>query len=285
MMKVSRKRKRRLLTAGAVALIAAVILADSRWRISSVEYSLSYENLPESFRGLRIVQLSDLHMTQFGQDNSRLLEAVQAQRPDIIVMTGDFLNRSGKSDSPQGEKLRGFLSELSELAPCYFVSGNHDWASGELSDFAQILSDCGICYLKNQYVLLERDGESIVLAGAEDPNGRADMPTPDRFIQRIRDEQGDKFTVLLGHRNNWLKKYPLLDVDLIFCGHSHGGMVRLPLIGGLLGTEMNLFPKYDRGVFNEGGYDMVVSSGLGSSAPVPRFLNPPVLVTVVLNKN
>lgn len=283
-MRASRKRRRRLLTAGAVALIAAVIIADSRWRITSAEYDLSYENLPESFCGFRIVQLSDLHMMQFGRDNRLLLEAVRKQRPDIIVMTGDFINRSGKSDGPQGEKLTGFLSELSQLAPCYYVSGNHDWASGELADFAQILSDCGICYLKNQYVLLERDGESIILAGAEDPNGRADMPTPYQFIQRVREEQGDKFTVLLGHRNNWPKRYPLLDVDLIFCGHSHGGIVRLPFIGGLLGTEMNLFPKYDKGVFNEGRYDMVVSAGLGNSAPVPRFLNPPQLVTVVLDK-
>lgn len=282
-MKARPKIRRGLCVTGAIALILAALIADSRFRLTVSEYTLGSGRLPEPFRGFRIVQLSDLHMAEFGRDNEKLLAAVYGQKPDVIVLTGDFINRRSKSGpEPQGEKLRDFLSRLSEIAPCYFVSGNHEWASGELPSFARVLSDCGISYLKNEYVLLEREGETIVLAGAEDPNGRADMPSPHELIERVRDEQGDKYTVLLGHRDNWLTKYPQLDVDLVFCGHGHGGIVRLPFIGGLLGTEMNLFPEYDGGVFNEGGYDMVVSRGLGSNVPIPRFLNPPEIVTVVL---
>lgn len=281
--RLPKKHTKKFLAAGAVVLALAGIIIDSRFRLTVSEYTLNYDRLPESFRGFRIVQLSDLHMMQFGEDNSRLLSLVSEQGPDIIVLTGDFMNRSG-GDGFQAEELRPFLRSLSEIAPCFFVSGNHDWASGEIYDFAEILDECGIDYLRNEYILLEHDGDSVVLAGAEDPNGWADMPKPPEFIESVRQEHPDEFLILLGHRDNWLNRYPDLDVDLIFCGHGHGGIVRLPLIGGLLGTDFRFFPKYDGGVFNEGNYDLVVSRGLGNSNPVPRFLNPPEIVTVILEK-
>lgn len=277
------RRRKKILAAGAIALALAGIIIDSRFRLTVSEYTLSCDKLPDSFRGFRIVQLSDLHMMQFGEDNSRLLSLVSEQKPDIIVLTGDFINRS-RTAGAQSEKLRPFLRSLSETAPCFFVSGNHDWASGELPAFAELLEDCGVDYLRNEYILLEHDGDSIVLAGAEDPNGWADMPKPPEFIESIRQENPDKFLILLGHRDNWLDRFPNLDVDLIFCGHGHGGVVRLPLIGGVFGTECNLFPKYDGGVFSNGNYDLVVSRGLGNANPIPRFLNPPEVVTVILDK-
>lgn len=275
--------KKKFLAAGAIVLALAGIIIDSRFRLTASEYILSFDRLPESFRGFRIVQLSDLHMMQFGEDNSRLLSLVSEQKPDIIVLTGDFINRR-RSTGTQTKILRPFLRNLSEIAPCFFVSGNHDWASGELPAFSELLDDCGIDYLRNGYILLEHDGDSIVLAGVEDPNGWADMPKPPKFIEKVRQENPDKFLILLGHRDYWLKKYPDLDVDLIICGHGHGGVVRLPIIGGLLGTDFKLFPKYDGGVFNEGNYDLVVSRGLGNSNPIPRFLNPPEVVTIILEK-
>jgi len=281
--RLPKKHMKKFLAAGAVVLALAGIIIDSRFRLTVSEYTLSFDKLPESFRGFRIVQLSDLHMMQFGEDNSRLLSLVSEQRPDIIVLTGDFINRSNGS-RPQAGKLRPFLRSLSELAPCFFVSGNHDWASGEIYGLAELLDECGIDYLRNEYILLEHDGDSVVLAGAEDPNGWADMPKPPEFIDSVRQENPDKFLILLGHRDNWMDRYPDLDADLIFCGHGHGGVVRLPFIGGVFGTEFNLFPKYDGGVFNNGNYDLVVSRGLGNANPIPRFLNPPEIVTVILEK-
>jgi len=265
-----------------VALIAALLL-DSRYRIVNTAYTLNYDNLPESFDGYRVVQLSDLHMADYGE---KLIAKVRAQKPDIIVMTGDFLNmRSPKTESGQTELLRPTLEALAAIAPCYFVSGNHEWASGEIADFSALLSELGIRYLKNEFVLLEKDGESIVLAGVEDPNGPADMIRPNELADRIRTVYPDKYLLLLAHRNDLLAKYPHLAVNTVLCGHAHGGIVRLPFAGGVFGTDATFFPKYDAGLFNEGSYDMVLSRGLGGYTRMPRFLNNPEVVTVILKKS
>jgi predicted MPP superfamily phosphohydrolase len=262
------------------AVLAAAVFLDSRFRLVSTQYVLGYAGLPEGFDGFRIVQLSDFHMADCGD---RLISRVEEQRPDIIVLTGDFLNRKQLSAAGgQTEKLRPFLEALRGIAPCYFVSGNHDWASGEIGELRQMLAEIQVKYLRNECVMITRGEDSIILAGVEDPNGPADMMKPDALIERIKGRFPDSFTVLLAHRNDFLTRYPDLDIDLLLCGHAHGGLVRLPLIGGVIGTEKNLFPRYDAGLFNEGNYDMVLSRGLGGA--LPRFLNNPELVAVVLRK-
>jgi predicted MPP superfamily phosphohydrolase len=264
------------------AAVAAVIMLDSKLRITVTTYTRSYDTLPESFDGFRVVQLSDLHMADYGE---KLYGLIRAQEPDIIVMTGDFLNRRALAgDENQTEKLRPILTAIAEIAPCYFVSGNHDWASGEIRELAALLSETGVRYLRNEFVLLERNGAEIALAGVEDPNGPADMVKPDALAQLIAQSYPDTFTLMLAHRNDFLTKYPALPVDVVLCGHAHGGIVRLPLVGGLLGTENNLFPKYDAGLFNEGAYDMILSRGLSNYIFEPRFLNNPELVTLILKK-
>lgn len=277
------KKRRWPLVLLIIAVILTAIVLDSRLRLTVTEYQLGYNNLPESFNGYRIVQLSDLHLQQFGADNERLLNKVKAQNPDLIVLTGDFINRNTSGeDLNQSVSLRAFFEELAPIAPAYFVTGNHEWASGEQAELESILTAAGIKCLKNEFTLLERGGDQIVLAGVDDPNGPADMTTPTELVSNIRESCPESFVVFLGHRDDWLERYPMLDVDIIFCGHAHGGIVRLPFAGGVLGTSFNLFPKYDAGVFNEGGYDMVLSRGLGNNVPVPRFLNPPQIVTVIL---
>ena len=274
----ARRRKRRWpLAAAALLLACAAILADSRWRIQVTEYELFSSRLPENFDGFRIVQLSDLHGMEFGQDNVRLVDQVRQARPDIIVLTGDFIE--GTAQLPVVEAL---CTQLTAIDPTYFVSGNHDAGSGELAALDALLEACGVKYLKNEYLTLERGGEKIVLCGVEDPNTWAVMPKPDEVVATLREEYPDEYVVFLGHRNDWPEKYPLLDVDVILCGHGHGGIVRVPFAGGLFGTNAELFPEYDAGVFETWRYDMVVSRGLGGFAYVPRFLNNPHIPVVVL---
>ena len=279
-----KKKHKGIAIAAVILLLTAGVFLDSRFRIVDTDYSLYYGNLPQSFDGYRVVQLSDLHMAEFGEDNEKLIGNVTEQKPDIIVITGDLLLRyAEKTNGEQTEAIKPFLEELSKIAPCYFVSGNHEWACGEISQLTALLAESDIVYLNNELVLLEKGGESIVLAGVEDPNGPADMMKPDELAEIISQNYPDKYTLLLAHRNSWLTKYPDLSVDTILCGHAHGGIARLPLVGGVLGTEMDFFPKYDAGIFNEGSYDMVVSRGLGGQ--IPRFLNNPEVVTVVLKKS
>lgn len=282
-MKNKRKKRR---TVWLVVIILFALFCYSRFSLASSEYELEYSNLPQGFDGYRIVQISDLHMREFGDDNSRLLKAVKKQEPDIIVLTGDLINRKdASSGSGQAEKLRPFLEALVQIAPCWFVSGNHEWASGELPQLSDILDEVGITYLHNDYVQLESGGDTIILAGVEDPNGPADMTTPQELVNTLRADYPNSFVILLGHRNYWIENYPELDVDLIFCGHAHGGIWRLPIIGGLIDTDHTLFPEYTEGVYNEGGFDLVVSRGLGDSISIPRLFNRPELVTAVLKNN
>jgi hypothetical protein len=263
----------------ALAVIAAAIVTDSAYRLAVTEYSLEYENLPSELRGLRIVQLSDLHGMSFGEGNRRLIEKVSALEPDIIVLTGDYIE--GTDDI---EVVKTLCAALVKIAPVYFCSGNHDWGSGKISDLAAALEECGVRYLRNEYETVTLGDAQLVIAGVEDPNSWAEMTTPDELAQSIAENAPNAFVILLGHRNYWCEEYPDLPVDLIFSGHGHGGVIRLPGGVGVLGTEHNFFPEYDCGVFKSGRYNMVVSRGLGGNGVllVPRFLNNPEIVCVTL---
>ncbi len=259
-----------------IALMATLIL-DSNCRIVVTEHSIASERLPESFEGFTIVQLSDIHGRKFAKDNARLVEKVEEAQPDIIAITGDIAG--GETNL---EIIDSLLERLTKIAPTYYVSGNHEWGGKRIEELENIFASRGVCYLRNEYVLLEREEDSIVLCGVEDPNGYFDMPKPDEVVERLSEEQGESYRILLGHRNYWRKKYPRLDVDLIFCGHAHGGLVRLPYIGGVLGTDFSLFPEDVDGALESGRYTMVVSRGIGNSAPIPRILNNPEIVVVKL---
>ncbi|MCC8089931.1 MAG: metallophosphoesterase [Oscillospiraceae bacterium] len=283
------KRKHPLLRAlGLLLLLFAALLADSNLRIVTTEYTLEYETLPSAFDGFRIVQLSDIHGAEFGAGNRRLLASVRAAEPDIIALTGDLTDED--SDMAVIETL---LSGLVEIAPVYYVSGNHEWHAKCLDTLQDFFDSYGVCYLRNESVLLERGDEEIVLAGVEDPNGPKDMIAPDVFAAELRAEYPDDFILLLAHRNNWAEDYPTLPVDLILCGHAHGGIVRLPVLGGLIGNDRSLFPEYVDGVHASGSYRMVISRGLGGIGSasisadgervfIPRFLNNPEVVAVTL---
>lgn len=257
-----------------IILAVVFLIRDSRYNVELTEYNVQSDRLSESFDGFKIVQLSDLHGSDF---NGELSALVARQSPDIIVLTGDFISEA--EDLPAADAL---LSELEGIADIYFVSGNHDFASGEIASLTDILDRHGVKYLHNQYEVIEKNDESMILAGVEDPNSWADMPSPDELVSELRASYPDTYTVLLGHRNYWVTEYPALDVDLILCGHAHGGIIRLPGIGGLLGTDRSFLPDYEAGEFNGEHYTMIVSRGLGNSIPVPRILNRPEIVAVTL---
>ncbi len=263
-----------------LALLLAALAADSRWRLVTQEYAVSSENLPAAFDGFRILQISDLHGDIFGRDNRRLLSAVKDARPDIIVITGDLI------DAPNDlEAVGALLPRLAETAPCYYVTGNHEWACGALPELRALLAEAGVRVLDNDWCVLERGGAQILLAGVEDPNGWADSVQPPEFVAGVRASFPEAYLILLAHRNDWPEKYPSLPVDLIFSGHAHGGIVRLPGIGGLMGTDRLLFPHNTEGAIRQGSYTMLVSRGLGNVPGTFRLLNNPQLLVAVLEKN
>lgn len=261
-----------------IAAAAAFLIKDSRDDLEISRYEVKSQKLPESFDGFKIVQLSDLHGAEFGEDGMGLVEKVEELEPDIIALTGDFVTDEG--DLAAVEKL---AARLTELCPVYFVSGNHEFGSGLAVKVRNILERAGVKYLSNEYLTISRGEDEILLGGVEDPLAYADMLSPDELAQKMNDAAPDTFKILLGHRNYWMTEYPELPVDLIFCGHAHGGLIRIPGVGGLIGTDRRLFPDFDAGEYNNGRYTLIVSRGLGNSVPIPRVFNRPEIVCVELS--
>lgn len=261
-----------------IAAAAAFLIKDSRDDLEISRYEVKSQKLPESFDGFKIVQLSDLHGAEFGEDGMELVEKVKELEPDMIALTGDFVTDEG--DLAAVEKL---AARLVKLCPVYFISGNHEFGSGLAVKVRNILERAGVKYLSNEYLTISRGEDEILLGGVEDPLAYADMLSPDELAQKMNDAAPDAFKILLGHRNYWMTEYPELPVDLIFCGHAHGGLIRIPGVGGLIGTDRRLFPDFDAGQFNNGRYTLIVSRGLGNSVPIPRVFNRPEIVCVELS--
>ena len=261
----------------ALMLIAVALVLDSRYRIQLSRYELSFADLPESFDGCRIVHISDLHGMSFGRDNRRLAELIRRQQPDIIAYTGDIAGAEGDLSA-----VEPLLKELEDLCPAYYVNGNHEWADGCVEEIEALMERYGVRCLSNEIELLYRGEDSIAIIGAEDPNGRADMMTPWELSLQAGELYSGKFMLWLAHRNDYIKMYPDIGTDLILSGHAHGGIVRLPLVGGLLNVNRSLGAEYESGLYYSGHYIMEVSRGLGNSIPIPRFFNRPELVTIEL---
>lgn len=261
----------------ALMLIAVALVLDSRYRIQLSRYELSFADLPESFDGCRIVHISDLHGMSFGRDNRRLAELIRRQQPDIIAYTGDIAGAEGDLSA-----VEPLLKELEDLCPAYYVNGNHEWADGCVEEIEALMERYGVRCLSNEIELLYRGEDSIAIIGAEDPNGRADMMTPWELSLQAGELYSGKFMLWLAHRNDYIKMYPDIGTDLILSGHAHGGIVRLPFVGGLLNVNRSLGAEYESGLYYSGHYIMEVSRGLGNSIPIPRFFNRPELVTIEL---
>ena len=277
------RRGRRGLWLLAALAALALFFWDQQTRIQPEEYVIQAAGLPEAFDGLRIVQISDLHGGLPGDgDFRRLLAAVEAQKPDLIAVTGDLIDRA-----EQMERMGALARALAAIAPTYYVTGNHEWAVRRVPELKELLARAGVTVLSNEFVTLERDGARLVVAGIDDPNGPADQKTGLELLEEVRAAEGaDVYTVLLAHRDK-VYTYDAWGYDLTLCGHGHGGIFRVPVLDrGVLGTDRNLFPEIDGGLYRyTSGKCCVVSRGLGSNTtPIHAFrlFNRPHLPVVVL---
>lgn len=278
---------RRFLKCLFVLFLLFLLVSWVRWddhRLVTEEFTFSSVRLPREMDGLRVVQLSDLHGRQFGEGNADLIAAVAAAEPDLIFLTGDFVDaESSVSD------LTPLIEGIVPLSPVYYVTGNHEWGSGQAVTVTRALRALGVTCLENQYVPYERDGGRILIAGIHDPNGYADQKRPEELAKEIAAAEPGAFWLLLAHRNNAFNgHYCRLGAALTFCGHAHGGIWRLPFTDGLVNTEMQLFPSYTSGFYrcDDGCRPparVFVSRGLGNSPHWAfRILNPPQVAVITL---
>ena len=277
------KRRHPLRWVAALLILLAVGWCFLQWQLWGIQVTVTQvgvHGLPDGFEGLRIVQISDLHGHEYGQDSEALLALVAQQAPEFIVVTGDLIDQESHL-----AMVPALARGLAAIAPTYYVTGNHEWAVGGVPRLKGILTECGVTVLSNQYVTLERNGDSLVLAGVDDPNGYADQKTPEELYGEIQREAGDLCTILLAHRNDRFDQYAAAGYDLVISGHAHGGIVRLPFTDGLLGTDRKLVPTWTAGVYTLGDSTLFVSRGLGNNT-VPihgfRLFNRPDLAVLEL---
>lgn len=278
------KKLRKWLPVAALVLVAlAVYLIWGNCAVTVTEYTVTDDEIPTAFDGFRIVQVSDLHNTEFGEGNRRLLDKIKKAQPDIIVLTGDLID----SYHTDVEIAADFARNAVQLAPTYYVTGNHEHRIGDYVLLKAQLEAAGVQVLENEKVPLERGGETISLLGVNDPTFFPGW-TQEKGGQLLSDavtelSPGEAYSILLSHRPNYLSDYAACGMDLVLSGHTHGGQFRLPFLGGLYAPSMGFLPDYDGGLLTEGDTTLIVSRGLGNSAFPFRLNNPPELVVAELN--
>lgn len=263
-------------------ILLIVLIAWIAWGNQALEvneWTVSDRDIPDTFSGYRIAQISDLHNAEFGEHNEELLSMLAGTAPDIIVLTGDLVD-SRRTDV---DVAADFAAQAMEIAPVYYVTGNHESRLKRLFPALEArLEAADVTVLRGEAVLLNRDGQQIQLLGVDDITfytGNWEDQLPED-LERLKKE--DLYTVLLSHRPDLLKLYEKSGVDLVFTGHAHGGQIRLPWIGGILAPDQGFFPKYDSGLYTLGETNLMVSRGLGNSLFPFRVNNPPEIVVVEL---
>ncbi|GAQ24937.1 phosphoesterase [Tepidanaerobacter syntrophicus] len=278
--------------------IFVFLYVEANW-LQVSDYTIVSPKIPKEFEGFRIVQLSDLHSKEFGKNNELLIQKIKAQNPDIIVATGDMLS----SGDDRGEVFYDLARELVKNYDVYYIKGNHEQitefkaqevGSEWFKSYIDSLKELGVIVLENEKVSLKKDDASINLYGLETSlllyrgryssnyNGEKsiDVPSIEKKLGRCERE---KYNILLTHNPAYFQIYSQWGADLVLSGHVHGGIVRLPLLGGLLSPDATFFPKYDAGEFELGDSKMIVSRGLGNSTLKLRVFNRPEIITITLH--
>ena len=272
-----------------LAVVAAVLLALIIWTVwgnTALElntYTISSDILPEAFDGYRIAHISDLHNAEMGKDNEKLLDMLRETEPDIIAITGDIIDSSNTNIDIALQ----FTKAAMEIAPCYYVTGNHEARISKYDELKAGMEAAGVVVLEDEKTKISLEGGEITLIGVNDPSYQTDYLFGDAEavmqskLQEISDAENE-FTILLSHRPELFEVYADNKMDLVLSGHAHGGQFRLPFVGGLVAPNQGLFPKYDAGLYTEENTNMIVSRGIGNSILPFRFNNRPEVILIEL---
>lgn len=262
-------------------VVLGIWLAWGNTALVVTEYTVSSECLPGNFEGFRIAQISDLHNAEFGEENEKLLALLRNSQPDIIVLTGDLVD----SRNTDIQVALTFAREAVKIAPCYFVTGNHETRIAEYGTLEQGLTDAGVTVLHGEVVIIQRDDQQIRLIGLDDysyypgNNGEACIAV---MLSQLDQLPTDGFDILLQHRPELFSRFQNYDIELMLSGHAHGGQIRVPFLGGVYAPDQGFWPEYDGGLYKNGEQQMVVSRGLGNSQIPLRINNRPELVIINL---
>lgn len=283
------KQKHRIISYIVIVILIGVFLFAVDLILSQKYISVTryrYQN-PEIKQSFKIVDLTDLHNFQYGDENCRLINKVKNESPDVIFLTGDMLN----ADEERTDILMNLIQQLVNIAPVYASLGNHEIEYMQLSGNRNLIAqmeEAGATVLDKKYIDIEIKNQKVRLGGIYGyVLSSDDKEDPEHtFMEKFQDT--DRFKILLSHMPEGLllwKSMEYWDVDLVFSGHVHGGQMRIPFVGGLYDPEEGFFPTYTKGMYECGNGTMVLSAGLGSSRGIPRVNNLPELVVCEIDSD
>ena len=278
-------KKRSAIIIGFIISVIRFLWVQDKKLVTSF-HTFKSDRVSSSFDGFRMTQVSDFHNMYIGKDARILLEKVRETKPDVILVTGDVIDRR----TPNEMRSLKFLQDLTEIAPTYYVTGNHEAYYRKFEDFYRkvLMTDVTSVCENDAYVY--RGDDYIKISGVHDVRVFGDdtnLNLYDEYAGYLEDrlsEIEDKLTVLLAHRPDLIHMYSEYDVDMIFSGHAHGGQFRVPFIGGLYAPDQGVLPKYTEGMHEMNGSKMYISRGLGNSRFPWRLFNKPELIVVDLEK-
>ena len=280
-------KKKFIVLAAIVAILILLIIwiAYGNTDLEIYKYNVKSEDIPSEFDNFRIVQISDLHNAEFGENNEKLLLMLKQADADIIAITGDMID----SRNTDVDVAISFAQKAVNIAPVYYVNGNHESrVLGEYEKLKQGLTDAGVTILENSSADITIGDETISLIGINDPTFRMEL-VDDTMEQNIAHQlvnvisDNDNYKVLLAHRPEYFDVYAG-KVDLVLSGHAHGGQFRIPFIGGLVAPGQGFFPEYYEGSHIKENTEMIVSRGIGNSIIPFRINNKPEIIVAELTK-
>ena len=263
-----------------VAFIVWIIWANKAIKLTKI-------SVKSNTLRLKIAHISDFHNAKFKNNNEKLLTLIKNESPDIIAITGDFID----SRHTNVERSVNFAKELVKIAPCYYAPGNHESRMAkEYNELKKSLLQMGVTVLCDESVTLEKNAEVFTIIGIEDPMFVLEKDSADKATQVISrklkplasDTQG--YTIVLSHRPEAFSTYVDAGVNLALTGHAHGGQVQIPFVGGLIAPNQGFFPKYSEGVHTEGNTNMVISRGIGNSLCPIRVNNRPEIILIEITQ-
>ena len=267
-----------------------------KYNVNTLEvtkYVVENKKVPKEFDGYNIVQISDLHSKLFGENNKKLIQKIKSLNPDIVVVTGDLIDGENNNYNVALD----FLKEISKLYRVYYIIGNHEQKSlikkykDEYKDYFNKLHKIDFVNLDNNKVEIVKGDSNINLYGLTVPyscykylfdNQETTSIDIDFLEEKLGKVDREQFNILLAHTPFYFDEYEKWGADLTLCGHVHGGIVRLPIVGGLLSPDRKFFPKYDLGEYTKNKSTMIVSKGLGGSKVLIRVNCKPEIVNIKL---
>lgn len=262
-------------------------------KIEIAKYTINNKKIPKDFNNYVIVQISDLHSKSFGKNNSTLISEIEKINPDVIFITGDLIDGENKNYNVA----KDLLKNLSEKYKVYYITGNHEQKAliKRYKDlyvkYFEELKEINATHLDNEFIQLRKNDSYINVYGATIPfscykylfDKNKSIDLEENFLQdNLPEINRNEYNILLSHTPFYFDEYEKWGADLILAGHVHGGIIRIPFVGGLLSPNRQFFPKYDLGKYNKNNSTMIVTKGLGGSKVLVRINCKPEIVKIIL---